>query len=365
VEDGIRLEPPLLGASSDLEARLGLGLEAGSVLKFELEAQLEVVPLEAMLRAPARRCSGMEAVEEARLRAGGRPWRRRPGGGGPAGGRGGGQAQGWREAVEEEAGEEEAVEEEAGPAGGLGGAARARARDPGALPGAAWRKGRGGSAGSRDGARAAAGRPGAGGRTDGRTRARHGRVSGLGRRQPAEVQREDRAAHAAPGRGDAGLRAAHDRPHPVAGEARGRGDAGRGTSATPCRARGPRGPGRPRGVRVTARSRGHLGRGRSVRGARPGDPGADLQGPRGAPGGAPRPCPLSPARFSATIAFGEKLEGAAGFLSWRICVWNPNALICELKVGDLGPRPWLLGDSQAQRVAAAPRWTVTPREVSG
>jgi hypothetical protein len=36
VEDGIRLEPPLLGASSDLEARLGLGLEAGSVLKFEL-----------------------------------------------------------------------------------------------------------------------------------------------------------------------------------------------------------------------------------------------------------------------------------------------------------------------------------------
>ncbi|XP_057350805.1 CREB-regulated transcription coactivator 3 isoform X2 [Manis pentadactyla] len=46
---------------------------------------------------------------------------------------------------------------------------------------------------------------------------RHGRLAGLGRCQPAEVQREDRAAHAAAGRGDAGLRAAHDRPHPVAG----------------------------------------------------------------------------------------------------------------------------------------------------
>ncbi len=49
-------------------------------------------------------------------------------------------------------------------------------------------------------------------------RPNHVWIPGLEWLQPAEVQREDRAAQPETGGGDAGLRPAHDRPHRLKGK---------------------------------------------------------------------------------------------------------------------------------------------------
>lgn len=204
---------------------------------------------------------------------------------------------------------------------------------------AAGRAGREPAAEAAAGAGGWRGRPGQEDGDVGGERARLGGGLGL---QSAQVQREDRAAEAASGRGDGGLRGGDDghRLHPGEGPRRGRaqraagGGAGAGAAAEEAeRGRGRRRPGRGRGAGAPDRRRA----GGSAM------PGAEQERREGAERGrspaARRRSQAGGPCASPTEPFGDS-AGASPMLAWgRGTVRSPQSGRADLVLSSLVPRP--------------------------